>query len=138
MLWTSELEVHELIIVCAAHTAVANTCADNADLSRLHPHQGLVLHCREDTGASEEDEREKARLRQAEAMREAEARKERKRRATERKAAQKVAASKAKEVQKSAAAAAAAVPEPKEDVSGRLHCSVSVKSVVRYISDAEP
>jgi len=85
---------------------------------------GLISACgpnREDTAASEEDEKEKARLRQAEAMREADARKERKRKANERKAAQKAAANKAKEVQKSAAAATAAapsLPEPKENVSG--------------------
>lgn len=72
---------------------------------------------RDDTAASEEDEREKAQLRQAEAAREAEARKERKRRANERKAAQKAAAVKARDAQKSAAAAAAAAPEPKEEVS---------------------
>ena len=78
---------------------------------------------RDDTAASEEDEKEKARLRQAEAAREAEARKERKRRANERKAAQKAAASKAREVQKSAAAAAAAAvtaPEAMADVSGAI------------------
>ena len=95
------------------------------------------MHCREDTAASEEDEREKARLRQAEAMREAEVRKERKRRATERKAAQKVAASKAKEVQKSAAAAAAVVPEPKEDVSGLCLCALSVESIIVCLEDVK-
>ncbi len=98
---------------------------------------GLISACgpyREDTAANEEDEKEKARLRQAEAMREADARKERKRKANERKAAQKAAANKAKEVQKSAAAATAAapsLPEPKENVSGSS--TLSTDCLVRFL-----
>ena len=100
---------------------------------------GLISACgpyREDTAANEEDEKEKARLRQAEAMREADTRKERKRKANERKAAQKAAANKAKEVQKSAAAATAAapsLPEPKESVNVSGSSTLSTDCLVRFL-----